>query len=97
MYFICSKNKKDIIKFKKMLFDKIKKKKIKVGVIGLGYVGLPRAIQFCNKNIQVYGIDNDFKKVEILNKGRSYITNLKKKDIQKISKKNFLFHQTIFQ
>ena len=73
-----------------MLFDKIKKK-IKVGVIGLGYVGLPRAIQFCNKNIQVYGIDNDFKKVEILNKGRSYITNLKKKRYSKKSQKKTFY------
>ena len=32
------------------IFSKIRKKKFIVGVIGLGYVGLPRSIQFCNKN-----------------------------------------------
>ena len=39
-------------------------KKIKtIGVIGLGYVGLPRALQFCKKNFKVYAFDIDKKKV----------------------------------
>ena len=46
-----------------MLLNKIKKKKFTVGVIGLGYVGLPRALQFCDSNINVIGFDNDNKKV----------------------------------
>ena len=42
------------------------RKEFKVGVIGLGYVGLPRSIQFCKKKIQVYGIDTDQNKTKIL-------------------------------
>ena len=53
-----------------MLLKKVKKKTFKVGIIGLGYVGLPRSIQFCKKNIQVYGIDTDQSKTEILKKGK---------------------------
>ena len=73
-----------------MLLKKIKKKKFKVGVIGLGYVGLPRSIQFCKKNIQVYGIDTDQNKTDILKKGKSYITNIKNSEIVKNIKKNLL-------
>ena len=37
-------------------------KKIKICVIGLGYVGLPLAINFAKKNFYIFGIDNDLKK-----------------------------------
>ena len=45
----------------------------KVGVIGLGYVGLPLVIDFCEAGIQVLGFDIDEKKVRTLQKGKSYI------------------------
>ena len=64
-----------------MLISKIRKKKFIVGVIGLGYVGLPRSIQFCNKKIKVIGFDNDKDKINQLNKGKSYLTNVTSKDI----------------
>ncbi len=38
--------------------------KYDVAVIGLGYVGLPRALQFCKKNFSVVGLDVDLKKIE---------------------------------
>ena len=79
-----------------MLLKKIKKKKFKVGVIGLGYVGLPRSIQFCKKNIQVYGIDTDQNKTDILKKGKSYITNIKNSEIVKNIKKNLLIPTSDF-
>ena len=46
----------------KILLKKIKDKNIKVGVIGLGYVGLPLVISLGNKKIFVYGFDIDKKK-----------------------------------
>ena len=70
-----------------MLIKKIKSKNFKIGIIGLGYVGLPRAIQFCNKNIKVFGFDNDKKKIKILKKRKSYIINVKNSDIIKNYKK----------
>ncbi|MFT4580280.1 MAG: UDP-N-acetyl-D-glucosamine dehydrogenase, partial [Nitrospinales bacterium] len=40
-----------------MLLDKIKKKEAKIGVIGLGYVGLPLVIEFCKSGFSVTGLD----------------------------------------
>ena len=60
-----------------MFLKKIQKKNLKIGIIGLGYVGLPRAIQFCSKNFKVFGFDTDQKKIDILRKGKSYIINVK--------------------
>jgi UDP-N-acetyl-D-glucosamine dehydrogenase len=79
-----------------MLLKKVKKKTFKVGIIGLGYVGLPRSIQFCKKNIQVYGIDTDQSKTEILKKGKSYITNVKNNEIAKNIKRKLLIPTSDF-
>ena len=59
----------------KYILAKIKNKKIKVGIIGLGYVGLPLAIRFLNQKIDVLGIDADKNKINLIKKGISYIEN----------------------
>ncbi len=58
------------------LLEKIKARKIKVGVIGMGYVGLPLALEFANKGMQAIGFDIDPKKAEILLAGKSYIKHI---------------------
>lgn len=58
------------------LQDRIQNREAKVGVIGLGYVGLPLALSFCNRGFQVLGFDVDPDKVEDLNGGRSYIKHI---------------------
>ena len=59
----------------KKIVKKIKNKQITVGIIGLGYVGLPLAIRFLNKKINVIGIDIDKNKIKKIQKGISYIEN----------------------
>lgn len=49
------------------------KKKPKICIIGLGYVGLPLAVRCVEKGYQVYGLDKDKKKVDIINSGKSPI------------------------
>lgn len=66
------------------------KKKIKVGIIGLGYVGLPLAIKFSFAGINTIGFDVDLKKVKYLNSGKSYIKFFSNQIIKKIKKKNFI-------
>jgi UDP-N-acetyl-D-glucosamine dehydrogenase len=44
-----------------------------VGIIGLGYVGLPLVLRFCEVGFKVLGFDTDAEKVERLNRGKSYI------------------------
>lgn len=58
------------------LEKKIADKSVVVGVLGLGYVGLPLAREFALSGVKVLGFDIDDKKVQILNSGRSIIKNV---------------------
>jgi UDP-N-acetyl-D-glucosamine dehydrogenase len=58
------------------LLKKIRSKEAKVGVIGLGYVGLPLVIEFCKAGFHVDGFDIDEEKVESLKQGKSYIEHI---------------------
>jgi UDP-N-acetyl-D-glucosamine dehydrogenase len=60
----------------KSLVDKILKKETKIGIIGLGYVGLPLVRRFCEERFKVVGFDIDKSKVQILNGGGSYIKHI---------------------
>ena len=58
------------------LLRKIESRDFSVAVIGLGYVGLPLAIEFVKAGIVVYGVDVDERKVEQLKGGENYIQDL---------------------
>jgi len=60
---------------------KVLSKDLKVGVIGLGYVGLPLAMAFAKNGYSVTGIDLDERKVAALNRGRSYILDVPSADV----------------
>ncbi len=74
--------------YKKLLLKKINNKKAKVGIIGLGYVGLPLAKLFLRKKFDVTGFEVDKSKVINLNKGKSYIKHINETQIT--NKKNLL-------
>jgi len=57
-------------------YRKIEKKTLKVGVLGLGYVGLPLVREFTSAGLRVVGFDIDPKKVAVLNSGRSIIKHI---------------------
>ena len=58
------------------LRDKIQERTARIGVIGLGYVGLPLAVEFARAGYTVYGIDVDGDKVEQLRAHRSYVQDV---------------------
>jgi len=66
----------------KKLEEKILDKKAKVGVIGLGYVGLPLALTFVKGGFRVYGIDIDKNKVAKLKTGKSHILDVSPQEIK---------------
>ena len=77
---------------KKLKYLKIQKKKILsrslyVGIVGLGYVGLPLALAFAKQNINVIGLDNDIQKIITLKKGKSYIKTISNEEIRQNLKK----------
>jgi UDP-N-acetyl-D-glucosamine dehydrogenase len=58
------------------LQKKIQSKQARVGIVGLGYVGLPLAVEFATAGFTVTGIDIDAKKVDAINRGESYIQDV---------------------
>jgi UDP-N-acetyl-D-glucosamine dehydrogenase len=61
---------------KDQIIKKIKEKQAVIGVIGLGYVGLPLALCFVEKGFRSFGFDIDDNKVSFLNSGKSYIKHI---------------------
>jgi len=68
----------------KNLEQLIKQKKAKVAVIGLGYVGLPSALEIAKAGFSVFGIDIDKERVNLVNKGESYIDDVESEELKKI-------------
>lgn len=75
------------------LLKKINDKKALVGVIGLGYVGLPLVREFCASGYRCIGFDIDEQKVKMLNAGKTYIRHLPAAHFQKLIKQG-LFSPT---
>ncbi|HBR16169.1 MAG: UDP-N-acetyl-D-glucosamine dehydrogenase [Deltaproteobacteria bacterium RIFCSPLOWO2_12_FULL_43_16] len=71
----------------KEIIDKINKRSAKIGIIGLGYVGLPLVIRFCEEGFNVLGFDIDPQKVSHLNQGNSYIKHIPSDTIQRLAAK----------
>ena len=65
---------------------KLEAKQGMVGIVGLGYVGLPLARAFCAKNINIVGFDIDELKIDELNDGKSYIKHIPDSDIAAMRK-----------
>lgn len=58
------------------LEQKIRDKTAKVGIVGLGYVGLPLALGFAEAGLRVLGFDIQQKRVDLVNQGKSYISDV---------------------
>ena len=56
----------------------------KIAVVGLGYVGLPLCIRFCDSGLEVLGLDIDQEKVDAINAGKSYIQHIDSVNYQKL-------------
>lgn len=66
----------------KNIRDKILKKNVVTGIVGMGYVGLPLAMAAVKKGMKVIGFDIDKEKIKFLNNGINYIKHLDKKDFK---------------
>ncbi len=61
------------------LEQRISTKQARVGVVGLGYVGLPLAVEFASRGFETIGIDLDQEKVHAINAGRKYIADVEER------------------
>jgi UDP-N-acetyl-D-glucosamine dehydrogenase len=62
--------------YKQTLLDRIEARTATLAVIGMGYVGLPLAVEFAEAGFHVLGLDIDEQKMETLNRGESYIADV---------------------
>ena len=67
--------------YKNELLKKLSSRTAKIGIIGLGYVGLPLGLTFTRKGFTVIGFDVDETKIPLLNAGKSYIKHIKAEEI----------------
>src|SRR5687768_4406277 len=81
---------------KEILIKNLKEKRACIGVLGLGYVGLPLAVVFAEAGFRVIGIDPDVRKVDALNGCISYIPDVKTEAVEKLVRSGHLTATTDF-
>jgi UDP-N-acetyl-D-glucosamine dehydrogenase len=81
---------------KQKLLEKIQQRKIIVGVVGLGYVGLPLAVEKAKAGFKTIGFDIQDNKVQMVNDGHNYIGDVVNEDLEAIVKKGMLSATTDF-
>ncbi|PKL39700.1 MAG: UDP-N-acetyl-D-glucosamine dehydrogenase [Spirochaetae bacterium HGW-Spirochaetae-1] len=81
---------------KEALIQRINENKEIVGILGLGYVGLPLAVVFAKKGIQVLGFEKSEKKAQKVNKGENYIGDVDDNDLKAVVDKELLSATTNF-
>ncbi len=78
------------------LQDRIASRQVRAGVVGLGYVGLPLAVEFARAGYTVTGIDLSQPKVDAIAEGRSYIPDVRTTDVAECVKAGRLRATTDF-
>ena len=82
--------------FKNIILDKIANKNLKVAVIGLGYVGLPLAVEKAKAGYKTVGFDVQEKKVKMVNEGHNYIGDVVDDELEDLVKRGLLSATTDF-
>jgi len=70
--------------------EKIRSRSVEVGVVGLGYVGLPLAVAFSEAGFRVLGLDVQQKRVDLVNQGKSYIADVSEARLSSVLANNLL-------
>lgn len=79
-----------------MLIEKIERRTAVIGVIGLGYVGLPLAVEKAKAGFPVIGFDIQEKRVAMVNEGHNYIGDVVDEDLERLAKSKKLRATTDF-
>ena len=81
---------------KELLLSKVENKEIVVGVVGLGYVGLPLAVEKAKAGFKTIGFDVQFEKVDMVNQGHNYIGDVVDAELVQLVKDGMLSATTDF-
>ena len=71
---------------KSQFLERVKNRTAVVAVVGLGYVGLPVAVEFAKQGFKVIGIDLDSRKVDAINSGASYIPDVPTAEVEALTR-----------
>ncbi len=82
---------------KTLLLQRIEDKTARVGVVGMGYVGLPFAVEKAKVGYRVVGIDRSAKRVEMINQGHNYIGDVKDEDLRDLVAQGLICATTGFE
>jgi len=77
------------------IMNKISEKTVKIGILGLGYVGLPLAVSFAKNNVEVIGFEKNKDKADAINKAKNYIKDIKNSDLIEVTKEKKKFSATV--
>lgn len=72
------------------LSERVETKEAIIGVAGLGYVGLPIALEFAKRGFKCIGVDVDIRKIDALKKGENYIEDLKDEEVADVVERELL-------
>jgi UDP-N-acetyl-D-glucosamine dehydrogenase len=78
------------------LLNRIKRREARAGIVGLGYVGLPLAVELAKAGFHATGIDLDERKIQAISEGRSYIPDVSTADIRALQRSGRLDATTDF-
>lgn len=76
------------------LADKLEDKSALIGIIGLGYVGMPIALEFCKKGFKCIGVDVSTQKVDLLNQGQNFIEDLLDEEVAAVVEQGLMSAST---
>jgi UDP-N-acetyl-D-glucosamine dehydrogenase len=82
---------------KEALLKKITSREAVVGVVGLGYVGLPLAVALAEAGFRVIGVDVDSAKVKSLNEGKSYVEDISDNQLMPVVESGHFFATTRYR
>lgn len=82
---------------KEELLERIRNKQAIVGVVGLGYVGLPFAVEKAKVGFQVLGIENNPEKADMINRGDNYILDVKDHELRELVDKGLIVAMPDFE
>src|SRR5215472_1625830 len=78
------------ISWKDRLVEKLQNRSAKVGVMGLGYVGLPLALELAKAGFSVTGFDLQTSKIDQINAGKSYVSDVAETEVEQLVKQKKL-------
>lgn len=84
------------VSLKNRLLDRIRNRTALVGVVGLGYVGLPFAVEKAKMGFKVVGIDRNSRRVDMINRGENYISDVNDDELKELVDKGLISAVTEF-